>query len=255
MTPGVLKDMGMKVIPINCNPHPRFSRPSEPLPENLPYLGEYIRKSGARCAIAHDGDADRMIAWDSQGRPISGDHLMMLFTSYLGVTQVVTTMDASMAIETIAEVRRTSVGDAFVSEQLREWGVFGAEPSGTWIFPEISYCPDGIYAAALFCEMVTEWDIEGEIEKMPRFQMLRESIATPYHREILQVLGATSPTDGIRITEEQGWILIRASGTEPKIRITVEGDSVAVAKELLRKGCAMVMKAKKNPAGKGHKGA
>lgn len=250
MTPTVLDQLGTKAILLNCNPWGRFSRPSEPLPENLPYLGEVVRKTGARCAIAHDGDADRMVAWDSRGSPISGDHLMVIFTSYLGAKRVVTTMDASMAIEEKAEVIRTPVGDAFVSEQLREWGDFGAEPSGTWIFPELSLCPDGIHAAALFCEIAAEWDIEQEIAAMPTFNMLRESIATPQHREIMDLLGAKSPTDGVRLSKEHGWILIRASGTEPKVRITVEGTNSHKAKELLDEGRQMVIQAKRDAGNK-----
>ncbi|MDD1679818.1 MAG: phosphoglucomutase, partial [Methanomicrobiales archaeon] len=152
----------------------------------------------------------------------------------MGKKEVVTTMDASMAIEEIAEVRRTPVGDAFVSEQLRTWGNFGGEPSGTWIFPEVSLCPDGIFAAALFCEIATEWNISEEIDRMPHLSMLRRSIPTDAHFPVLRALGATNPTDGIRTQQDDGWILVRASGTEPKIRITVEGKTPERAKQLLK---------------------
>jgi phosphoglucosamine mutase len=234
ISPPVLKEMGVQVIPYNCNPSGRFSRPSEPLPELAPYLTELIRREKAACGIIHDGDADRMMALDTSGSWISGDHLLMLFASYLDKKEVVTTMDASMAIEEIAEVRRTPVGDAYVSEKLREWGTFGGEPSGTWIFPEISLCPDGIYAAALFCQIATEWNISEEIARMPHLSMLRTSISTEIHFPVLKALGATNPTDGIRMEKNDGWILIRASGTEPRIRITVEGKTPERAKQLLK---------------------
>ncbi len=105
-----------------------------------------------------------MMAFDNKGRYISGDHLLVLFARYLGAKHVVTTSDASMIIEDCADVRRTPVGDAYVSEELLTWGDFGGEPSGAWIFPKISYCPDGPFAAALFCEMSSEWDIAAEID-------------------------------------------------------------------------------------------
>jgi phosphoglucosamine mutase len=236
LTPSLLTDAGVKTTCINCNPSGHFSRPSEPLQEHVSYIGEIVRKTGAGCAVVHDGDADRMMAFDNKGRYISGDHLLVLFARYLGAKRVVTTSDASMIIEDSAEVRRTPVGDAYVSEELLKWGDFGGEPSGAWIFPKISNCPDGPFAAALFCEISSEWDIAREIDAIPTYHILRESFACETARDVISRLGASSPTDGIRIADEDGWCLIRASGTEPKIRITAEGKTRAKAKALLAKG-------------------
>lgn len=236
ITPSLLSDAGIKTTCINCNPLGCFARPSEPLKEHLGYIGEMVKKTGAGCAVVHDGDADRMMAFDNRGRFIDGDHLLVLFARYIGAKRVVTTSDASMIIEDCAEVRRTPVGDAFVSEELLTWGDFGGEPSGAWIFPKISYCPDGPFAAALFCEMASEWDIAREIDAIPSYPVLRESFACETARDIVTRLGASIPTDGIRIADEDGWCLIRASGTEPKIRITVEGKTLAKAKSLLAMG-------------------
>jgi len=236
LTPSLLADAGVKTTCINCNPSGKFARPSEPLKEHVLYAGKMVKKTRARCAIVHDGDADRMMAFDNRGRYISGDHLLVLFAHYLGVKRVVTTSDASMIIEDYADVQRTPVGDAYVSEALLTWGDFGGEPSGAWIFPKISYCPDGPFAAALFCEMSSEWDIAQEIDGIPTCHLLRESFTCKDAQDILTRLGASSPTDGIRIADEDGWYLIRASGTEPKIRVTAEGKTPAIAKKLLAKG-------------------
>jgi phosphoglucosamine mutase len=244
LTPSLLADAGVKTTCINCNPSGYFSRPSEPLKEHVSYIGQMVKKTGARCAVVHDGDADRMMAFDNKGRYISGDHLLVLFARYLGAKRVVTTSDASMIIEDCAEVRRTPVGDAYVSEELLTWGDFGGEPSGAWIFPKISFCPDGPFAAALFCEMSSEWDIAGEIDAIPMYHLLRESFACETAQDILRKLGASSPTDGIRIADEDGWCLIRASGTEPKIRITAEGKTLPKAKALLAMGKKRIQQGK-----------
>lgn len=236
LTPSLLADAGATTTGINCNPSGNFARPSEPLEEHVRYLGKMVTESGAGCAVVHDGDADRMMAFDNKGRYISGDHLLVLFARYTGAKRVVTTSDASMIIEDCAEVRRTPVGDAYVSEELLTWGDFGGEPSGAWIFPKISFCPDGPFAAALFCEMSSEWDIAEEIDGIPTCHLLRESFTCKDAQHILTTLGASSPTDGIRIAEDDGWYLIRASGTEPKIRITAEGKTREKAKTLLEKG-------------------
>jgi phosphoglucosamine mutase len=244
LTPDLLADAGAKTICINCDPSGHFARPSEPLKENVSYIGKMVKKTESACAVVHDGDADRMMAFDNKGRYIDGDHLLMLFTRYLDAKHVVTTSDASMIIEEIAEVRRTPVGDTYVSEELLRWGDFGGEPSGAWIFPKISYCPDGPYAAALFCEISSEWNVAQELDAMPSYPVLRESFSCTTARETVTALGAAKPTDGIRIADEEGWCLIRASGTEPKIRITAEGKTLQKAKEILKKGRSMIKQGK-----------
>jgi phosphoglucosamine mutase len=244
VSPSLLKSIGISVRCVNCNTSGIFARPSEPLPEYLPYIGSLVKASDAGGAVVHDGDADRMMAFSPDGRFITGDQLLMLFARYRGAKRVVTTFDASMAVEEIAEVRRTPVGDTFVSEELIRWGDFGGEPSGAWIFPEHSLCPDGPYAAALFCEITSEWNITDEIRRMPAYPVVRESWPCPDAREIIREIGVENPTDGIRLSDEEGWCLIRASGTEPKIRFTAEGTSRDKAREMLEKGQELVRKGK-----------
>ena len=246
VSPDLLAAAGVTVVGLNCNVSGRFARPSEPLEANLPYIGELVRKREAACAIIHDGDADRMMAFDERGRYIDGDHLLMLFAKYLDRKRVVTTVDASMAIEEVAEVHRTPVGDSFVSEELLSWGDFGGEASGSWIFPEHSFCPDGIYAAALLCEIASEWSIAEELDRMPRYTLLRESYRIGSPREVMTAMGADEPTHGVRFEDEDGWYLVRASGTEPKVRITAEGRTREKAKEMLDLGQAALERAKRS---------
>lgn len=244
ISPQLLEEAGVKTVCINCNVTGHFARPSEPLKEHLGYINEMMLRNGSDGAVVHDGDADRMMAFDNKGRYIDGDHLLMLFSKYLNAKRVVTTSDASMIIEGIADVHRTPVGDAYVSEELLTWGDFGGEPSGAWIFPQISLCPDGPFAAALFCEIASELDIAEEIDSMPSYPILRESISCETARETIVALGAANPTDGLRTADDNGWCLIRASGTEPKIRITAEGKTLQKAKEMILKGKELIRKGK-----------
>lgn len=239
-SPAILRETGADLRCINCFPSGHFPRPSEPLEENLGYIPPLIRKWKAAGAVVHDGDADRMMAFDSRGRYITGDQMLILFCRYLGARRVVTTSDASMAIEEWAEVRRTPVGDSYVSEELARWGDLGGEPSGAWIFPRHSLCPDGPYAAALFCRMASEWDIEAELDAIPKYPVHRTSLPCDRAPEVMAALGATVPTDGIRVAGDDGWYLIRASGTEPKIRVTAEGRTGAAADALLDEGLRAV---------------
>ena len=245
ITPDVLGADGAKVIPVNCDPSGKFARPSEPLEKNLLHIPELIRKTGASCAVVNDGDADRMMAFDNLGRYVDGDSLLALFAKYLDAKQVVTTVDASMSIEEVAEVHRTPVGDSFVSEELLSWGTFGGEPSGSWIFPKHSLCPDGPYAAALFAEISSEWNVAEELDALPKYTILRDAVMTPNGKEIMRILGAENPTDGIRFADDNGWYLIRASGTEPKVRCTAEGRTKEDAKRMLEAGMSALKKAEK----------
>ena len=195
-----------------------------------------VKHTGAAGALIHDGDADRFMAFDNQGNYISGDHLLMLFAEWTGAKNVVTTVDASMAIEEVATVKRTPVGDSFVSEALVSGGDFGGEPSGSWIFPAHSLCPDGPYAAALYCAMAAEWDVAEKVAAYPSYPIIRRSFRREDAHALLRTLGAENPTDGIRIEEEDGWCLVRASGTEPKVRITAEGRDADTAEKMAAKG-------------------
>jgi phosphoglucosamine mutase len=244
ITPDLLSLMGITALPLNCHTSGHFARPSEPQERGLGFVAEMVKAGSADCGLVHDGDADRMMGFDGKGRFIDGDRLLVLFARYLDARKVVTTLDASMIIDEVAEVQRTPVGDTYVSERLRKWGDFGGEPSGAWILPDLSLCPDGIYAAALFCEMVSEWDIAKELDGIPRYPIVRESRPCTDAGEVLRRLGAGSPTDGIRQEEEDGWFLIRASGTEPKVRITAEGRTPAAAKRLTDKAREMLERAK-----------
>jgi len=246
ITPDLLAEAGVTAIGLNCNVSGKFARPSEPLESNLPYIGGIVRRRDAACAVVHDGDADRMMAFDERGRYIDGDHLLMLFVKYLDRKRVVTTVDASMAIEEIADVHRTPVGDSFVSEELLSWGDFGGEPSGSWIFPDHSLCPDGVYAAALLCEIASEWSIAEELDRMPRYTLLRRSYPLPAPAKVMAAMGAEEPAHGIRFEDEDGWYLIRASGTEPKVRITAEGRTPEKAKEMLEAASATLERARRS---------
>lgn len=243
ITPKLLSVMGARVTAVHASPAGRFSRPSEPLPGYVPYIRRLMKSKDAALAILHDGDADRMMAFDNHGRFIDGDRMLVLFTRYLGVKEVVTTYDASMRIEEYARVERTPVGDAYVSERMRSSGDFGGEPSGAWIFKNLSLCPDGPHAAALLCEIAGEWDLAAELDAMPSYTVLRESEVVDRPDRVMEALGASSPTDGIRTSTETGWCLIRASGTEPKIRITVEGKTAADAGDIMEEGKKRLEKA------------
>ena len=240
ITPHLLRRLSCEVREINCQPGGLFPRPSEPTEANLGDLMKAVRESGANVGIAHDGDADRMMAVDERGRFISGDKLMVILARAIGAKDIVTTIDASMVIGEMGfKVRRTRVGDNYVSEELKKGGDFGGEPSGAWIFPKASLCPDGIYAAAQIASVASRNKLSKLADEILAYPILRGSIASDgvavsalaSRLESLKPV-SVSKSDGFKLDFKDGWLLVRPSGTEPKIRLTVEARTEARVSEL-----------------------
>jgi phosphoglucosamine mutase len=244
VTPLLLKKLGCEVIHLNCRHTGFFPRGIEPGEVNLSDLCRMVRESGAAVGIAHDGDADRMMAIDDLGRFISGDKLLAILAREVGAKEVVTTLDASMTIETMGfSVRRTRIGDTWVSEELRKGGDFGGETSGAWIFPVISLCPDGIYAAAQIAAIAAQHKLSELVDAIPVYPLRRGSTSSDgvTISRLESKLRALKPvsvsnTDGLKLDFGDSWLLVRPSGTEPKIRLTAEAKTEARAQELYNKG-------------------
>lgn len=249
ITPIVLQTMGCKVVTLNSNPDGHFpGRPPEPVEENLTDLKSAVVSMKADLGIAHDGDADRMVAVDDKGQFLSGDQLLAVFARRYAKKKVVITIDASMAIDDCidAKVVRTKVGDVFVSEEVkRSKADFGGEPSGTWIFPDQTYCPDGILAAARLVELIGKKRLSDLRKGIPKYPILRDALDfDPKDRpKVLKCIEKELTAvdcdelltmDGFRLQFEDGWALVRPSGTEPKVRFLAEARSEKRASEIMK---------------------
>jgi len=244
VTPNLLRMLGCEVIALNCHHSGFFPRPVEPLPENLTDLSKSVIALGADLGLAHDGDADRVVAVDGKGRFVAGDRLLVILAHQVKARKLVVNIDSSMAIDDQGfQVVRTMVGDTYISEELRKGGDFGGEPAGAFIFPSFSYCPDGIYGAAVIAQAASVRPLSQLADEIPEYPMLRGS--EPGSRDVmpsvedrLNALNGVSidRTDGIRVSFLDGWLLVRPSGTEPKIRITAEARTRERVQEIYRAG-------------------
>jgi phosphoglucosamine mutase len=177
ITPHLLTLMGCEVTAMNCHANGFFPHDIEPVEANLGELMRAVKDSGADLGIAHDGDADRMMAVDDLGRFISGDKLLAILAGAAGSKTIVTTIDASMTIDEMhLKVRRTPVGDPYVSEELKKGGGFGGEPSGAWVFPHISLCPDGIFAAASIADIAGRNRLSRLVDRLPAYPVIRGNL-------------------------------------------------------------------------------
>ena len=239
ISPYLLQELGCEVITLNAQPDGHFpARNPEPTDENLSMLKKAVVEFGADLGIAHDGDADRMMAVDEKGNFVSGDELLAIFGLYeCGNSKgtVVVPVDTSMMVDDFlkgSEIIRTRVGDVYVAEGIKQCGaIYGGEPSGSWIFPKISYCPDGVYAAARLVDIVKEKKLSELREELPCYATKRGTLPCANEKKAelmkkvkakLEPLGEVLDIDGIRVEMENGWVLVRPSGTEAKVRITAE---------------------------------
>lgn len=252
VTPRLLRELGCEVICLNCEPTGFFPRESEPTEANLKDLMRLVRENHADIGIAHDGDADRMVAIDERGQYLSGDRLLVILARDMGASEIVTTVDASMVIDDMGfKTSRTKVGDSFVSQALKAGAGFGGEPCGAWVFPGVSLCPDGIYAAARICAIARKQKLSELAREIPQFPIIRTSVTRngmPVSRlkSLLESLGPQSvdETDGLKLNFGDGWLLVRPSGTEPLIRITVEARDKARARRLCDETLSLIREGK-----------
>ncbi|MCW3998453.1 MAG: phosphoglucosamine mutase [Candidatus Bathyarchaeota archaeon] len=260
--PKLLQNCGCNVTTLNAQPDGTFpARKSEPTKESLKNLSQIVKVVDSDIGIAFDGDGDRVAFIDKDGKFVNPDRILAAFAGYvlrkIGGGIVVTNIEASMCFETIAKkfhgkVIRTRVGDVYLSKAIKKnKAVFGGEPCGAWIHPQVHYCPDGLLSGILLLKALEEEDkaLDEFIAKVPKLITLRENIfcSNRTKNKILKFLKEKirnafpnftdiSTVDGIRVSLENGWILIRASGTEPFIRLTVEGESIKIAKDILERG-------------------
>jgi len=247
ITPYVLRDMGCRVIALNAQFDGHFpGRSPEPTEQNLEVLRKAVPATGADLGLAHDGDGDRVVAVDEKGAYVGGDKLLLLLAAELVRKAVVVPVDASMAVDEAlpgAKVWRTRVGDVYVAQEVqRRKADFGGEPSGTFIFPKWGLFPDGIYAAALIATLAAEEKLSERIARLLTYPSLRTSfqfepakrgeVSRALEQTMSSVEGKLTKVDGWRVDSEDGWCLVRISGTEPKVRLQVEARTESRTKEI-----------------------
>ena len=263
VTADALGDLGADVVTLNAQPDGEFpGRPSEPTAENCIDLRRFVAGTDADLGIAHDGDADRTMAVTETGEFVPGDVLLALFAREVAgqgdrvAAPVNTSRAVDDALATVgASVVRTKVGDTYVAERTAEPDVvFGGEPSGAWIWPDGARCPDGPLAALRLAEIVArEGSLDGLVESIGGYPIRRESIRAEDKAEVVARVeelvrdayedDRLVTTDGVRVDLDDGWFLIRASGTQPLVRATAEASGPDRADEVLGEAIDLIERA------------
>ncbi|MBZ9570092.1 phosphoglucosamine mutase [Methanobrevibacter sp. TMH8] len=265
ISPLIFRMAGCEVITLNSQIDGFFpGRNPEPNKANLQDLMKVVLATGADIGIAHDGDADRMMAIDENGRIGNFDKLLAIISKYMAEKsnssniKIITTVDAGLCMdeaitELNGEILRTKVGDVNVAEVIIEKdAVFGGEPSGTWLHPDFCMCPDGILSGLRMAEIVSKkGPLSKLLDEIPNYPNIREKIICSKEDKINVMLDMenlliaafaniddinvsdVNVIDGVRLTFDDGsWVLVRPSGTEDYIRITLEAKSTDKAENI-----------------------
>jgi len=211
--------------------------------------------------VAHDGDADRAIFVDENGRFIHGDKTLTLVAREIAkknAGKFVTPVSTSMAFEEVVkkyggEVIYTRVGAPIVARRMiEEHAIFGGEENGGLIFPEHQYCRDGAMALAKILEIMAESGkkLSTLINELPSYYQGKISVKCDNSKkaEVLEKLKEKlkneriNTMDGVKIMHEDWWVLIRPSGTEPIYRIYAEAKSEEKLQETMEKYRKMLEK-------------
>jgi len=260
IAPMLLNKLGFKYITLNSQPDGTFpGRLSEPSSKNLQDLRDFVSFSkNCELGIALDGDADRVIFINGNGKEIEAVRILtFLAREYLKEhpeipkekRKVVTPINSSGVIEYVlkplgVEVIRCQVGDIKVSMEMERSGAFlGGESSGTYIWPFFHMGPDSLMTITLLLKYVSQYEknFQELIEEIPEFPFYQEEFElTPDrifekkdYEEIRDKVVSefqnagfhnieTNMLDGLRINFDEGWVLIRKSGTTPIMRINAE---------------------------------
>jgi phosphomannomutase/phosphoglucomutase len=266
-TPRLLRDLGCKVVSLNSQLDGTFpGRNPEPTPDNITELSRTVKAIGADLGIAHDGDADRATFVDENGSVILGDQSFALIIkrvlSKKPNSVLVTPVSSGKLIEDVVEqaggsIEWTVVGSVVVSHRLAEInGDLGGEENGGVFFPPHQPVRDGAMTAAQIIEIIAT---EGKslsqlVAELPEYFSTKVKVPVPADKKeaiLLSLLKSTKEMnritmDGVKVLNDDGWILIRPSGTEPLYRSFAEGKTQEIADQLCKIGIDLINQAVKD---------
>ena len=256
VAPTVLEELGAEVILTGDRPNGRnINQDCGALhPEHMAAL---VRENGAQAGFALDGDADRVIFADEKGEILDGDQLMAICATHylkhglLREKTVVATIMSNLGFEVAlrkqgATLERTPVGDRYVVERMRQRRFnLGGEQSGHLVFLDHSTTGDGILSALqVLAVMLTENRPLSELKRvMDRYpqKLVNVPVAQGRRMDGIPELAALEQSLCARLGAE-GRMVIRPSGTEPVIRVMVEGADAVLIEETAREMAACIQK-------------
>ena len=258
VAPAALYELGAEVIPVGVEPN-GLNINEECGSTHPKAMAKAVKEYRADIGIALDGDADRLVICDEKGEVVDGDQIMAIIASSWAETGrlkgggVVATVMSNLGLERLMTARglkleRTQVGDRYVMERMREGGFnLGGEQSGHIIMSDVSTTGDGLISALQVLAVLAKTDqpmsaLGRQFEPAPQIlKNVRFSGGKPLeHKDVKAAIADVEARLGA-----QGRIVVRASGTEPLIRIMAEGDDHRMVSDAVKQ----IVSAVENAAG------
>ncbi len=256
--PSILRSIGLNVIPLFCKVDPTFpNRSPEPNEKSLKILAEKVRAEKADFGVGFDGDGDRAVIVDDKGRIILADITGLILAKFMldeypDLNRILVNVECSVVIEKVlsdkAIIDRIKVGHTYLTHdaQKKTDTLIGIESSGHMVFPMIYLFDDAMITPLKLAEILSraELSLSAIVDELPILNKRRVAVKCPdtikFHviTRLLEKFRSRfdniNDIDGIGISfGTESWVLIRASNTGPKIRITTEADSGEKADELI----------------------
>jgi phosphoglucosamine mutase len=209
-------------------------------------LARTVPAAGADLGLAFDGDGDRVLAVDADGRLVDGDGILAVLALHLGVEVVAVTSMTNLGFHRLMAERgirvvTTDVGDRYVLEALRaEGGLLGGEQSGHVVYLDGHVTGDGLAAGLLLCGACVEHGatLAGLAGVLERFPQATENVRVRTRILPQSVLDAAAALNAE--LDGRGRVLVRPSGTEPVVRVLAEAASEEEARRLCGRIVALV---------------
>ncbi|MBX3042488.1 MAG: phosphoglucosamine mutase [Candidatus Kapabacteria bacterium] len=252
IVPELLREFGCEVIDLNCDGSGIFPHTPEPLPENLLDLANTVRAVKADLGLAVDPDADRLVLIDENGNPIGEEKTIALCVESLLRTSdkrgnIVINLSTSSMTEIISskygcKTLRSPVGEINVVKLMKESiAIIGGEGSGGVILPECHYGRDSMVGIALVLNLLAESKktLSELSSELPNLIMVKKkkdftgSLDELFNKLQSKYSGfEITMNDGIRIDFDNKWVQLRASNTEPIVRVIAEAENQSDAQVL-----------------------
>jgi phosphomannomutase len=253
--PMLLNALGCTFSMVHGSVHGDFEHNPEPLPEHLTDLCEAVKKDKASLGIAVDPDVDRLALVDEKGQFFGEEYTLVAVAAYalsLKIGNTVSNLSSTRALRDITvaaggQYVASAVGEVNVVQAMKNTNaIIGGEGNGGVIVPDVHYGRDAFIGIALFLSLMATSNMPvSEIKKRyPVYQIIKDKMLLPegidlslqLDRLALRYTDATiSRIDGLKLDFEQAWVHLRASNTEPILRIYAEADTIENAKALAEK--------------------
>ena len=245
IAPKALTQLGADVVPLGVAPDGTNINEGCGATD-LSSLQQVVPAERCDLGVAFDGDGDRMLAVDGDGNAVDGDQILAILALHLDVDLVVVTSMTNLGFHRLMEehgirVVTTDVGDRYVLEALRrDAGVLGGEQSGHVIYLRDHVTGDGLVAALLLCDALRGRTLAEAAAVMTRFPQAKENVRVRT-RELPQHVCDAIARENDRLGAD-GRILVRASGTEPLVRVLAEAADARAAADACATIAALVQR-------------